>query len=514
MTGPTPPPPPPSHPHHRPPSAAPPGRGVGVRDPGPLTTALVRFWRGWRAPVPARVLAASATVGLLGGAVLVGRPPGAGAAAVGALLWAGAAWSRLRPRGTADVVSIGLSVCLVAVVAVRDAGWVVALCLATASGTAAVAATSARSAPAVVLAVAGSAAGVLRAVPWLARGAGALTGRRRAQLVVAARTLAVTVGLVVVFGALLGSADPVFASLLPRVDPGTLPARVVVGALVALAAGALAHAMLEPPPWAAVALPPGRPARRAEWLVPVGALAALVLAFVLVQAGALLGGHRHVLRSAGLTYAQYAREGFGQLLVVTALTLVVVAVAARRAPRATATDRLVSRAALGALCLGTLGVVASALRRMDLYVDAFGLTRLRLLAVAVEVGLGLVLVLVLIAGVRWRGGWLPRAALHVAGVTVLALAAVDPDAQIVRHNAAAPRPVDVAYLRGLSLDAVPAAAGLGEPLRSCLLASAGAVPSGDVLGWNLGRERAARVLAESGPDAGDLDACLAVAARP
>ena len=43
----------------------------------------------------------------------------------------------------------------------------------------------------------------------------------------------------------------------------------------------------------------------------------------------------YVLRTAGLTYAEYARGGFWQLLVVTGLTLAVIAVAARKAPRET-----------------------------------------------------------------------------------------------------------------------------------------------------------------------------------
>src|SRR5665811_2172612 len=112
---------------------------------------------------------------------------------------------------------------------------------------------------------------------------------------------------------------------------------------------------------------------------------AMVLAFVLVQVGGLVDGHEHILETVGLTYAQYAREGFAQLVVATALTLAVVAVAARRAPRESERDRRISRAALGVLCVGTLGVVASALRRMDLYVEAFGMTRLRLFVVVVEV---------------------------------------------------------------------------------------------------------------------------------
>ena len=65
------------------------------------------------------------------------------------------------------------------------------------------------------------------------------------------------------------------------------------------------------------------------------------------------------------------------------------------------------------LCVATLGVVASTLRRMDLCVEAFGLTRLRLFVEVVEVVLAVILVLVLISGLRWRARWFPRAVVQV-----------------------------------------------------------------------------------------------------
>jgi hypothetical protein len=320
-------------------------------------------------------------------------------------------------------------------------------------------------------------------------------------VLVALRSAAITAVLLLVFGLLFASADRVFASYVPTLDLGLLPGQVVVGALVALAAATLAHLALATPGWSTIKFPAGRPARLAEWLLPVAALDAMVLSFVVVQVGALLGGSRHVLQTVGLTYAQYAREGFWQLLAATALTLVVLAVAARRAPRASERDRLLSQAALGTLCVGTLGVVASALRRMDLYVNAFGLTRMRLFVVVVEVVLGAVLVLVLIAGVRWRGGWLPRAVVQVVAVAMLGLAVVNPDAQIVRLNTTAhlDAALDVSYLQGLSADAVPAIDRLDEPLRSCLLDRVTVDRSPGPAGWNFGRDRAAQVLAAGAP---------------
>ena len=55
---------------------------------------------------------------------------------------------------------------------------------------------------------------------------------------------------------------------------------------------------------------------RAEWVIPLALLDALFLAFVIVQLAVLFGGHDRVLRTTGLTYAEYARSGFWQLLAV------------------------------------------------------------------------------------------------------------------------------------------------------------------------------------------------------
>jgi len=467
--------------------------------PGRISRSLTEFWSASRQPVSSATLLVCAVVGVAGGALLVDHRLGLGTVLVGLAVWSAAAPVLVRRRAVGDLVTAGLSIALVAVVAVRDAGWVAALCLLTAVLVAAVAATSARSAPAVVLSALSWGAGAFRTVPWVVGGAATLVGSRRGRVLAVLRSVVVTVVLLGVFGVLFASADTVFASYLPTVDLGMLPGQVVVGLLVALVTATLAGLAASPPGWSGAQLTPARPAPRGEWLLPVLALDALVLSFVLVQVGALLGGHRHVLETAGLSYAEYAREGFAQLVAVTALTLVVVAVAAHRAPRASDRDRLVSRIALGVLCVATLGVVASALRRMSLYMDAFGLTRLRLFVVVVEVVLAVVLVLVMAAGVRWRGGWLPRVVVQVVAVAMLGLALVNPDALIVRYNAAAEKAgslvvgLDVGYLQGLSADAVPEIARLDEPLRSCVLQGVVVEASDGVAEWNLGRARAAQV---------------------
>jgi two-component system sensor histidine kinase BaeS len=200
----------------------------------------------------------------------------------------------------------------------------------------------------------------------------------------------------------------------------------------------------------------------------------------------MFGGHDYLRRTTGLTYAAYVHQGFVQLTVATVLTLLVVAVTARKAPRSARTERLLLRGMLGALCLLTLVVVASALYRLDVYEDAYGFTRLRLLVWVFEGWLGLVVVLVMVAGIRLRGPWLPRAALVTGAVALLALAISNPDASIAEHNLqrfAHTGKVDAAYLHGLSADATPALAGTGFGARCD-------ATHDDWLGWNLGRARA------------------------
>lgn len=419
----------------------------------------------------------------------------------GLLVWAAAVPLLLREGRRRDVALVALAVALTAMVAVRDAGWVVALCLLAAGVTAAAAVTGARSAVAVLLAPCGLAAGVLRAVPWVRHGTGEMLGRRRARLLAWLRSLGVTVVLLIVFSVLFASADTVFADYLSRVDLGGIPVRAVVAAIVALTTAAFAHLVLAPPEWGGIALRRPQSIRRADWLLPVVALDALVLAFVLVQLSALHGGNQHVLQTAGLSYAEYAREGFGQLVVASCLLLLVVALAARRAPQSSTGDRTASRVALGLLCLGTLALVVSALTRLRLYVDAFGLTRTRLLVVVVEVALAVVVLLVLVAGVRWKGCWMPRAVVTVMALAILSLAAVNPDAVIARHNAGMQRQgvIDVAYLGGLSADAVPTLSQLDQEAALCAMLSGGPMRSSAGAGWNVGRARAVRALTAQSP---------------
>jgi hypothetical protein len=214
----------------------------------------------------------------------------------------------------------------------------------------------------------------------------------------------------------------------------------------------------------------------------------------------LFGGHGYVLDPHGPSYAEYARGGFWQLTVATALTLAVVGFVALRARH----DRLPIRLLAGPLCLLALVVVASALRRMGLYVEAYGFTRVRLVAFTAEVLLGVAFLLVIAAGVRLRAGWLPAASVAAVVAAVLALVAIDPDAVVAGTIIARfdrDQHLDAGYLSGLSADAVPEIDQLPEPYRSCVLAGLAGRPS-TVDPWyafNASRRTALRVLRDRPP---------------
>ncbi len=318
--------------------------------------------------------AAALAAALAAAAFLPGEPLG-----IGVLIVAGLVAVAVRasdPLGAQGVVLGTLALLLAAVPTALDADWVVALDL-TAAWLLACAAVGGLT----PVAALGPLLRLTRA-PALAPGV-------PAGLAPAVRGALLGGLLVVPFGALFVHADLVFSELaegvpLPSLD--ALPGQAVAFTLVLLAAVGLALAFRGP---VRASIP--RPTRRlapSEWGIALGLLVALFLAFVLVQLTVLFGGRRHVLETAGVTYAEYAREGFWQLLAAAGLTLLVVGASVIFAATPQRRHRIALRLLLGALCALTIVVLASALNRLLLYEEAFGLTRSRLFAEAVTVWLG------------------------------------------------------------------------------------------------------------------------------
>lgn len=342
----------------------------------------------------------------------------------------------------------GLALALAAQAALLDASWVLALDLGAAwlLGS---------------LAASGIALDALVAPATRLRLAPALAPRPAERHAPALRGLAGGAVVLLPFLLLFLSADAAFAGFaeeLPLPSGASLPGRVGLFVVVLAAGLGLGLAARHPPAeWESL---PGRRLSFAEWWIPLALLDALFLAFVAVQVAVLFGGHDRVLETEGLTYAEYARSGFWQLLAATALTLLVIGVAVAFADVRRRREAVVLRTLLGLLCALALVVVASALHRLELYEEAFGLTRLRLLVETIELWLGAMLALAA-AAVAARAVLTRAATVAVVATAagLLAFSLSSPDRRIAERNIdrwEETGRIDEWYLRGLSADAAPA----------------------------------------------------------
>jgi signal transduction histidine kinase len=447
---------------------------------------------------------AAVGVGVLAGVVLPFRAPGLALFLVlvtATAVLAYAARHRRDPFTVACLVSCAL-LCLP--VLLLDAAWISTLCWLAGGGIALIGVTRGSSVPSFVLAGLAWPLASLRGLPWFGRTLQGLAGRGSVPALL--RTLVWSLLAVVVFGLLFASADALVASWLGALVPDwtidTFVLRVFVSAATFGLLLAGAYLALNPPRTQVADLAAPRTVRhRYEWLTPVLLVDAVFGVFLVAQATVVFGGHDYVERTTGLTYADYVHQGFGQLTVATALTLLVVWAASRKAARTTPADQLALRGSLGALCLMTLVVVASALFRMGVYQDAYGFTQLRLLVDVFEGWLGLLVLAVLVAGVRLDGRWVPRAALFAGAAALAGLALVNPDAWIARHNIdrfQATGKIDVGFLSTLSADAVPELVRLPGDVRACVLPDR-STSHDDWLAWNLGRDRARAALRGTSP---------------
>ena len=240
----------------------------------------------------------------------------------------------------------------------------------------------------------------------------------------------------------------------------------------------------------------------------------LVVGLFVGQQVAYLFGGVDTLAAVGMTYANYARRGFFELVAAACLAAVVVVVLEATVERRSR----VYLAALLALVGLTAVVLVSAALRLRLYQDAYGWTELRLyvLATIVAMGMGLAAMAALVAtGCRWLGHVLGGIGLlSLVGLNVVAPAAVVAERERrARHRSVVSSlPTDTPvwithYLAVLPDDAVPVLvdalpwlpaaerSDVTRILRSHRARLVAAASSEGSVSWNLGRERARAALA-------------------
>ncbi|WP_280365302.1 DUF4153 domain-containing protein [Nocardia wallacei] len=434
---------------------------------------------------PSGVLPAAGVAGLVAALTVPVDRPGIGWLLAGSASVAAVMVVDRRARGAAGAVTgrgweriwwTAVALALLAVGVVRAAEWLFVLCAVAAAVAGSLAVIGRRSVHGVLYDAIAVPLSSFGALAWVYTALGRAregVGTRHRRLGVSA---VATVALLLVFVPLLGSADATFGALVvglvPNLDGDSVARWLVVFAVAGTAAVSAMYLLAGPPPAAEERQGvSGRTLSRTEWGLPVGALTVVFAVFVAAQLVALFGGDGYVQRTAGLTYAEYARSGFWQLSAVTVLTLAVILAVLRWAAKDSTADRRWLRVLLCAISGLTLVILASALGRMWTYQQAYGFTVLRLLVETCELWLGVVYVLVVVAIMRLELTWLPRAAVGTATAALLALAALNPEALIADRNIDRwqhGKNLDTDYLAELSLDVLPAADRLPDPLRTQL----------------------------------------------
>jgi hypothetical protein len=274
--------------------------------------------------------------------------------------------------------------------------------------------------------------------------------------------------LVLVFSALFAAADAVFAAHLGRLLAFDVSLDELVGrtffAFVAgwLLAGLLLVRWLSDD---AVGPRQGVAMRRRLGVIEASivllAVDAVFSAFMVLQAAYLFGG-LDTLAVSGMTYSEYARRGFFELIAVAVLAGLVILAVDSTLERRSALPRV----AAGVLAVLTGVVLVSAVVRLSLYQGAYGWTELRFYALLAIAWLGLGVVSALGGLALDRVRLVPR--VLVVGALLLAIAAnvVGPQRFVTEQNLArATDPslvppdgrsgLDVNYLWSLGDEAVP-----------------------------------------------------------
>lgn len=293
---------------------------------------------------------------------------------------------------------------------------------------------------------------------------GTLNNTRRSQHTVAmVRGLALAVPLLIVFGGLFMAADAVFENMVLDLidwDIETIISHLFLFGFIGwIVAGTLRQTILvEGNDAVELKAPSALSLGRIEVGIILGTLNILFLAFVLIQFRYFFGGATVVEGTTTLTYSEYARRGFFELVTVAALVLPMLLLGhwwLRDEPASRRLFRILAIVLIGLLYV----IMVSAVQRMRLYVHEFGLTELRLYTTAFMGWLAVVFVWFMATVLRRQREYFAFGALALGFVAIGILHLITPDALIARTNVAridsAPRPFDAAYMTQLSADSVP-----------------------------------------------------------
>ncbi len=281
--------------------------------------------------------------------------------------------------------------------------------------------------------------------------------QKTAQII---RGVAITVPIVILFTALFGSADPMFkefvARFIPHINPEVIARTILVFVVTMIGTAAYAYTTF--------AVPETRNPHSGkrglgtiEVSILLGAINALFFAFIAVQMTYFFGGESHVL-AQGLTYAEYARRGFFELIAVAGLTYLILHATEHYIEKNTEHHARAFKMFSTALVLQVALVMVSAFLRLSLYEEAYGFTTLRFYSHIFVVFLGVIFASLLYKiYVEHKNDAFAFRAFLTAIVFLVGINVCNPDVFIAEKNLqrfSNTGKLDAHYLGGLSSDAI------------------------------------------------------------
>jgi hypothetical protein len=247
-----------------------------------------------------------------------------------------------------------------------------------------------------------------------------------------ARGLLIALPLIVVFGILLASADPNFSRLLTSLLDFRFDSLVFLESVFWISVCLVFFSMVVGPS-------PQEPLGdirsqlslgNIEIVIILGAVNSLFALFIGLPFSHLFGGLEH-LSSLDLTYAEYARGGFFELITVALLMLPILLLIYRLKPPQ-GPNAYTPLALLSIACLGLM--LASACQRMLLYISAYGLTPERIVTLAFMAWLAFTLVWFVYTVLRGRYNQFTFPSILAGLCVILVLNLLNPDRLSLQYN--------------------------------------------------------------------------------
>ena len=282
------------------------------------------------------------------------------------------------------------------------------------------------------------------------------------------RGILIAIPLILLLAALLSSADPIFDTYFSGLlaifkfeNLGELLFRLFYIIILAyLLAGAYLHALQSSADRKLIGIDtPGIP-RFLGWIessIILAGINLLFIFFISIQFRYFFGGQSNI-HISGYTYAEYARRGFGELVAVAVITLLIMQVLNSIVAKKDGHESGVFTGLSTLMVLLVIVILVSAFQRLQLYEAAYGFSRLRTYTHVFLIWTAILLVATAGLEVVRRSRLFPLAVfIAVIGFTA-SLNFVNVDRFIAGQNIRREMSsvtMDVSYLMTLTNDAVP-----------------------------------------------------------